>query len=72
MAPLLRITGVKVATFDGERPVLEGQDIWISKGRISALLPAGSPPPEPGPIETLAPKRVAALGAETPQPYAAQ
>ena len=52
--PRLRITGAMVATLDGDQPILRDTDIWISSGRILALLPSGSPPPEAGPVETLA------------------
>ncbi|MBV8535648.1 MAG: amidohydrolase family protein, partial [Alphaproteobacteria bacterium] len=52
--PLLRITGVRVATLDGDPPMLQNTDVWVSGGRVTALLPAGSSAPGPGPVETLA------------------
>ena len=54
MTSLLRITGAKVVTLEGEAGLIDDTDIWIAGGRIAALLPAGSPAPLPGPVETLA------------------
>jgi cytosine/adenosine deaminase-related metal-dependent hydrolase len=50
---LKRITGIKIATLDGSADILTGMDLWIADGRIAAILPAGSPPPAAGPVETL-------------------
>lgn len=54
MTSLLRITGAKVVALEGETGLLDDTDIWIADGRIAALLPAGSPAPRPGSVETLA------------------
>jgi 5-methylthioadenosine/S-adenosylhomocysteine deaminase len=53
MTPLTCITGATIVTLvDGSSP-LSGTDLWIADGRIAALLPAGSPPPINGPVETI-------------------
>lgn len=54
MTPLLRITGVKVASFDSDPRIISGVDVWVADGRIVALPAQGSPPPEDRPVETLA------------------
>ena len=55
MKPLLRITGAKIVTLDDDGPdLLDATDLWIADGRIAALLPAGSPAPAAGAVETLA------------------
>lgn len=54
MTSLLCITGAKIADLKGEGGLIDNTDIWIADGRIAALSPAGSPPPLPGPVETLA------------------
>lgn len=54
MTPLTHITGAAIATFDAEPAIRRDIDVWIAEGRIAALLPAGSPAPGPGPVETLA------------------
>jgi cytosine/adenosine deaminase-related metal-dependent hydrolase len=51
---MICITGALIATFDSDAEPLEGMDLWISDGRILAILPAGSPAPRPGPCERLA------------------
>lgn len=50
---ITRITGALIASPDGEGDILDGTDLWIADGRILALLPAGSPAPQAGPVETL-------------------
>jgi 5-methylthioadenosine/S-adenosylhomocysteine deaminase len=51
---LLRITGARIAQLDEPASVLDNTDLWITDGRILALLPAGAPAPTQGPVETLA------------------
>jgi len=49
---LTQISGALIGHPDSGE-ILDGTDLWIADGRILALLPAGSPAPRPGPVETL-------------------
>ena len=54
MTSLLCITGATIVTLADDGPPLKHTDLWVADGRIAALLPAGSPQPVDGPVETIA------------------
>ncbi len=51
---LLQITGARIAQLEEPASILDNTDLWIADGRILALLPAGTPAPAAGEVETLA------------------
>lgn len=53
MTSLLRITEANIVTLADDGPPLDHTDLWIADGRIAALLPAGSPQPVAGSVETI-------------------
>jgi 5-methylthioadenosine/S-adenosylhomocysteine deaminase len=53
MKRLVHISGAKIATLDGGSEIVEDTDLWITDGRIAALLPKGSPPPLEGEVQAL-------------------
>jgi 5-methylthioadenosine/S-adenosylhomocysteine deaminase len=50
---LLRIAGARIAQLEEPATILDSIDLWIADGRILGLVPAGTPAPMEGEVETL-------------------